>query len=42
MDFFETSEPVNGDLMVDNTTPQAADIRRIDWMLNTQCASGNC
>jgi hypothetical protein len=41
-EIFETSEPVGGDLMVDNTTPQAADIRRIDWMLNTQCASGNC
>jgi hypothetical protein len=41
-DFWETSEPVSGDLMVDNTTPQAADVRRIDWMLNTQCASGNC
>jgi len=41
-DDWETSEPVTGDLMVNNTTPQAADIRRIDWMLNTQCASGNC
>lgn len=39
---WETSEPVGGDLMVDNTTPQAADVRRIDWMLNVQCASGNC
>jgi len=41
-EFYETSEPMSGDLMVDNTTPQAADIRRITWMLDTQCASGNC
>jgi hypothetical protein len=39
---FETSEPASGDLMVDNTTPQSADLRRINWMLDTQCASGNC
>lgn len=34
------SEPVN-DLMVDNSTPRAADRRRIEWLLD-RCLAGDC
>ena len=39
-DFF-TSDPACNDLMVDNLTTQAADIRRIEWMFG-ECAQARC
>jgi hypothetical protein len=46
LDFFvgdpsDNDVPTN-DLMNNNQTPQAADIRRIDWVLNTECPAGRC
>lgn len=38
---FSTSEPVCNDLMVDNRAPQAADLRRIEWMFS-QCDDSRC
>ncbi len=36
-----TSDPASDDLMVDNKTPRALDIRRILWMFD-QCDQGGC
>lgn len=38
---YYTSEPASDDLMKDNKTPQAADIRRIEWLLE-KCLEGEC
>ncbi|MDQ4132968.1 MAG: hypothetical protein M3179_07105, partial [Actinomycetota bacterium] len=35
------SDPPTNDLMVDNTRPQAMDVRRINWMFE-QCRSSRC
>jgi hypothetical protein len=35
------SDPASNDLMVDNTTPQAADLRRINWLFGN-CAAAKC
>lgn len=34
-----TSDPASDDLMVDNQTPRALDVRRIDWLFD-ECARG--
>jgi hypothetical protein len=39
--FFWTSEPTSNDLMNDNGTAQAADIRRIKWMFR-RCEAARC
>ena len=36
-----TSDPPSNDLMVDNTTPQKLDLRRINWMFNN-CEAAKC
>jgi hypothetical protein len=36
-----TSDPASGDLMVDNSAPQALDIRRFEWVFNN-CNSSGC
>lgn len=36
-----TSDPASNDLMIDNLTPQALDVRRIEWVLNA-CKSSSC
>lgn len=38
---WSVSEPVGDDLMVDNVTPQAADVRRMNWMFD-RCAGASC
>lgn len=38
---WSTSEPASNDLMVDNMTAQAADVRRIEWLLGT-CQAAAC
>ena len=38
---WSVSDPPTGDLMVDNTTPQANDIRRINWYFGT-CQAASC
>lgn len=38
---WSVSDPPVGDLMVDNTTPQAADVRRINWVFD-QCTQASC
>lgn len=38
---WSVSDPAANDLMVDNRAPQAADIRRINWVFS-ECASARC
>ncbi len=38
---YYTSEPASDDLMIDNRKANAADIRRIEWLLQ-ECLNGNC
>jgi hypothetical protein len=36
------NDPFDNDLMNNNQTPQAGDIRRIRWLLQTQCPAKSC
>ncbi len=38
---FSISDPASDDLMADNGTPQAADVRRMQWMFDS-CVEGGC
>jgi hypothetical protein len=38
---WSVSDPVSNDLMVDNTSPQNGDTRRMNWLFD-QCTQGRC